>query len=370
MSTGFTQDQEQYMQLALQKAHESIAIADPNPHVGCVIVKNRQIIGSGSTQKAGQAHAEIMALDEAGAAAGGADVYVTLEPCAHQGRTPPCVDALIKARVKRVVIACEDPNPLVAGQSIQKLNAAGIETQVGLFSEEAKLLNRGFIKLMQSGTPFVTAKMGVSVDGRSAIATGDSNWISSAESREHAHQYRSGMSAILSTASTVIADDPRLTARDGDKLYERQPLRIILDAKAQVSLDAKFLQQVGSSLLVVSEEKLIESKRKFYEYRNLEIISSPTIEKRFDLKLLMQVLAKREISNVLLEAGADFQGACIEAGIVDELRVYLAPLLLGQSSFGILQLPQLQSMQKRKTLKLQNVQRINDDVLLTYHFQD
>lgn len=369
MTMVFTQDQQEYMRLALQKASESVASADPNPHVGCVLVKNRQIIGTGATQIVGEAHAEIMALQEAGAAAGGADVYVTLEPCAHHGRTPPCVDALIEAKVKRVVIACEDPNPNVSGKSIEKLKAAGIETQVGLFSDEAKELNRGFIKRMRTGLPFVTAKMGVSVDGRSAIANGDSNWISSAESREHAHQYRSTMSAILTSANTVIADDPRLTARDGDELFTRQPLRIILDVKAQVSPQARLFKQAGNSLLFVRKEDLIETGRNFYEHKNLEVASLPTTGNHFDLNYLMQELAQREINNVLLEAGADFQGSCVAAGIVDELRVYLAPLLLGRSDFGVLQLPILKDMQERKTLKLQDVQRISDDVLLTYHFK-
>lgn len=368
MKSTFTQQDSDYMSLALQKARESAAIADPNPHVGCVLVKNRQIIGSGSTQKVGAAHAEIMALHEAGAAAGGADVYVTLEPCAHQGRTPPCVNSLIENKVKRVVIACEDPNPVVAGKSIAKLKAAGIETLVGLLSNEAKELNRGFIKRMQIGLPFVTAKMGVSIDGRSAIENGDSHWISSDQSRQHAHQYRSTMSAILSTASTVLADDPRLTARDGDVLFPRQPLRIILDVKGEVLPSAQLFQQPGNTLLVVSEENLIETKRNFYEPKNLDIMSSPIIGNHFDLNVLMQKLGRREINNILLEAGADFQGACIAAGIVDELRVYLAPLLLGHSNFGILQLPALKAMQERTLLKLHDLQRINDDVLLTYHF--
>ena len=368
MSTGFTQDQEGYMRLALQKADEASVIADPNPHVGCVLVKNRQIIGTGATQRVGQAHAEIMALQEAGAAAGGAEVYVTLEPCAHQGRTGPCVDALIQAKVKRVVIACKDPNELVAGKSIEKLKAAGIETQVGLFAEEAKLLNRGFLKRMQTGLPFVTAKMGVSIDGRSAIENGDSNWISSKESREHAHKYRSRMSAILSTANTVLADDPRLTARDGDLLFDRQPLRVILDVNSQVSPQAKLFKQPGNTILFVREEDKVETGRNFYEHKNLEVASLPLIGQHFNLKALMQDLGRREINNLLLEAGADFQGACVAAGVVDELRIYLAPLLLGQSNFGIFQLPALKTMQERKTLKLKNVQQIAEDVLLTYHF--
>jgi len=369
MSNTFSQVQQDYMQLALQKARESQTIADPNPHVGCVLVKNRQIIGTGATQRVGEAHAEIMALHEAGAASGGAEAYVTLEPCAHQGRTGPCVDALISAKVKRVIIACEDPNPKVAGKSIEKLKAAGIETQVGLFADQAKLLNRGFMQRMRTGKPFVTAKMGVSVDGRSAIADGNSNWISSLDSRQHAHQYRAKMSAILTTAKTVLADDPRLTARNGDELFERQPLRIVLDPNAQVSPQAKLFQQAGNSLLFVREENLVETGRNFYEHKNLEVAALPVTNNHFDLKVLMQELGQRDINNLLLEAGADFQGACISAGIVNELRVYLAPMLLGQSEYGILQLPALKNMQERKTLNLHDIQRIADDVLLTYHFQ-
>lgn len=368
MSSIITNNDQHWMREALRLAKSAESQADPNPHVGCVIVNNGEIVGSGATLSVGNAHAEVVALQEAGEKAIGATVYVTLEPCAHHGRTPPCVNALIKAKVAKVIIACEDPNPQVAGKGVQMLHSAGIETLLGFISEEAKELNRGFIKRMQTGMPFVTAKMGVSVDGRSAIATGDSNWISNANSRADAHEYRACMSAILSTAKTVLADDPRLTARKGDGYYERQPLRIILDQQSQVPASAKVFHQAGRSLLVVSSEKLGEANDNFSSNSQVDVISCDVVNGHFDLVALMKELGRREINNVLLEAGADFQGACIQSGVVDELRVYLAPILLGQSPFQTLQLPELSDMQARKKLKLMDIKRIDDDVRLTYHF--
>lgn len=357
------------MREALELAQSSAAIADPNPHVGCVLVKNAKMLGAGATQAVGFAHAEVVALAEAGDAADGATAYVTLEPCAHQGRTPPCVNALIKAKVAKVIIACADPNPLVAGKSIEKFRQAGIECETGLLANEAQTLNRGFIKRMHTGVPFVTAKMGVSVDGRSAIATGDSNWISNAQSRADAHQYRSSMSAIVTTANTVLADDPRLTARDQDDLYPRQPLRIVLDAKARVPNSAKVFHQPGNTLLIVAGENLSSAQKQFSDNARVEVMALSADSSHFELHELMQELGRREINNVLLEAGAEFQGQCIAAGIVDELRMYLAPMLLGRSPFGIVQLPELASIQDRQELKLQDVKTIVNDVRLIYHFQ-
>lgn len=369
MSSIITTNDQHWMREALRLAKSAESQADPNPHVGCVIVRNGMLVGSGATRTVGNAHAEVVALQEAGVKAEGATVYVTLEPCAHHGRTPPCVDALIKAKIAKVIIACEDPNTQVAGKGVQMLHSAGIETLLGLISEEASELNRGFIKRMQTGVPFVTAKMGVSVDGRSAIANGDSNWISNSDSRADAHEYRSTMSAILSTAKTVLADDPRLTARKGDDLYKRQPLRIILDPQSKVPARAKVFHETGESLLVVSPEKLNETKSKFSDFTQVECTSSQVVNGHFNLKILMHEFGRREINNLLLEAGADFQGECINAGIVDELRIYIAPLLLGQSPFGALQLPEISNMQERSELHLLDVKRIGDDVRLIYQFK-
>lgn len=368
MSSKITNNQH-WMSQAIALAESAAAQADPNPHVGCVIVKDGELIASGATQPAGHAHAEVVALTKAGTAAAGSSVYVTLEPCAHHGRTPPCVEALVKAKVAKVFIACEDPNPLVAGKGVLLLQEAGIETALGLFANEAKEMNRGFIKRMYTGMPYVTAKMGVSVDGRSAIANGDSNWISNDQSRYDAHVYRASMSAIITTANTVLADDPRLTARNGDELYDRQPLRIVLDPQAKVPTSAKVFHQAGNTLLVVAEEKLHQATQTFSDNEHLEIIASPSENNHFDLTALLQKLGRREINNVLLEAGAEFQGECISAGIVDELRVYLAPFLLGRSNFGALQLPEINTMQARTELILSNVKRIGDDVRLVYHFK-
>ena len=368
MQSQFTPNDERWMREALELAESASMQADPNPHVGCVIVKNAVVVGSGATQVVGQAHAEVVALSKAGDDAKGATAYVTLEPCAHHGRTPPCVDALIAAKLERVVIACTDPNPEVAGKGIAALTDAHIKTDTGLLQSDAETINRGFIKRMQTGRPFVTAKMGVSVDGRSALSNGDSNWISNPESRHDAHAYRARMSAILTTAKTVLSDNPRLTARDGDELYPRQPLRIVLDPQADVSPKAQLFEQPGKNLLIVPEDKLENVQTKFSGLKFVEVIALKLNHGHFELTKLMDELGRREINNLLLEAGAEFQGACIEAGIVDEIRVYLAPVLLGRSDFGVLQLSTIDNMQARKKLHLMEVKRFADDVRLTYQF--
>ena len=359
------------MKYALKLAKTAVCRADPNPHVGCVIVRGDEVLGQGSTQVVGQAHAEQAALQNAkeqGNDVEGSKVYVTLEPCAHYGRTSPCADALINAKVGEVIVATRDPNPRVSGGGIKKLQNAGIAVRVGLFDRRARDLNRGFIQRMKTGKPFVIAKMAVSADGRSALDQGVSSWVSNEESRADVQKLRCTMSAILSTASTVMADNPRLTARDHktNELNQRQPLRVILDPRGELKSEYKTFHERGKVLLVVAQGQYAEAEIEFSKLDNVEIIDLPLKNDVFDLRNVFEQLGQHEINNVLIEAGAQFQGVCVEAGLVDELRVYIAPHLMGGSRFGILELSPLDDMKKRMSLELKDVKRFGQDVRLIY----
>lgn len=360
-----------WMKFALKLAAKAARRADPNPHVGCVIVKGDEILGQGNTQKVGQAHAEQAALSHArelGYDVAGATAYVTLEPCAHYGRTPPCSDALIKAGLTEVVIATRDPNPRVSGGGIEKLRNAGIKVRLGLFHSEAREMNRGFIQRMKTGRPFVIAKMAVSADGRSAIKDGESVWITNDKSRADVHKLRGLMSAVLTTARTVMVDDPRLTARHhkSGKLLTRQPLRVVLDPHAEVRNTAQTFHQPGKVLLFVSPEKRQAAVLEFANLSNVEIVELEANNGQFDLREVFYELGDHEVNNVLIEAGARFQGVCVDSGMVSELRVYIAPHLMGSSDFGILELPALTSMKDRMSLELKDVKKFGQDVRLVY----
>jgi len=360
-----------WMSYALELAAKAMLRADPNPHVGCVIVRGDDILGQGSTQIAGAAHAEQAALfnaNELGNDVTGAKVYVTLEPCAHYGRTSPCAEALINAKVGEVVIATRDPNPRVSGGGIKKLKNAGITVRLGLFHTRARDLNRGFIQRMKSGRPFVIAKMAVSADGRSALEGGISSWVSNSDSRADVQKLRCTMSAILSTAKTVIADNPRLTARDplSDELVDRQPLRVLLDPHGELLNTAKTFHEPGYVLLIVAQEKRAQTDAEFSQLRNVEIIDLPLKDGHFNLREVFEQLGQHEINNVLIEAGARFQGVCVESGLVNELRVYVAPHLMGGSRFGILELSPLNDMKERRNLELRDVKKFGQDVRLIY----
>ncbi len=325
---SFDSQEHLYMQRALELAEQGRYTTRPNPAVGCVIVKNGQIIGEGFHQHAGGPHAEIYALQAAGLAAQGATVYVTLEPCAHFGRTPPCVDALMAAQVARVIIAVLDPNPLVAGQGMARLQAAGIETLIGLEAAKAYQLNRGFLQVMAGGLPYVRLKIAASLDGRTAMASGESKWITSPEARQDVQHLRAKSGAIFTGIQTVLADDPLLTVRlpNPDHAPIVQPLRVVFDRQGRFAVHSR-LAQVPEKLL------LIGNNAGPFEERFTRWPEAPFAT------LLARLRDDYQIYEVLIEAGATLSAAFLEAGLVDELVIYMAPTLLGSQARPMVQLP-------------------------------
>ncbi len=363
----------EYMQHAIRLAKKGLYTTDPNPNVGCVIVKDDTIIGEGWHQRAGEAHAEINALAEAGSQAQNATVYVTLEPCCHTGRTPPCVDALIKAGVKKVFVAMQDPNPLVAGKGLKKLQDAGIETQCGLLSEQAIALNPGFIKRMQSGRPFVRVKLAMSLDGRTAMASGESQWISSEASREDVQHMRAQSSAILTGIDTVLADDPSLNVRLNAKQLKvdrvRQPKRIVLDSQFRMPKNAKIFSVEGECIVYTtvgsgddSQNKKGQNDNDQYPYT---VESCAKIDGKIDLSALMLNLANKEINLLHVEAGSVLCGALLKNGLVDEIIIYIAPHIMGDSAKGLFHLPGLDKMKDRVSLQIKDVRAVGKDIRVT-----
>ncbi len=348
-----------YMQRALALAAKATPNCPPNPAVGCVIVKDQQILGEGFTQETGKAHAEVMALRDAkakGNSVQGATVYVTLEPCAHQGRTPPCAKALIEAKVARVVAALRDPNPLVNGKGLAMLAEAGIEVECGLCEEEAIERNIGFIKRVQTGLPFVRAKMAMSLDGQIALSSGESKWITTEESRKDGHNWRARSGAILTGSGTVTADNPQLNVRLPGA--ERQPLKVIVDSNLTVNPESTIFQ-TGKVLLVCARYDIVRAQ--VYEGLGAEVIELPNSEKRVDLKALMQELGKREINEVHVEAGPRLNGALVQEGLIDEFLVYVAPKFLGKGK-GLLDMTPLHSLADAPKMKIVSVDRLGDDL--------
>ena len=355
-----TQD-EFYMAKAIQLAKRGRYTTAPNPNVGCVLVKNGQIIAEGWHKKAGQGHAEVEALIQV-ANAQGATAYVTLEPCSHHGKTPPCCDALIKAGVSRVVAAMTDPNPLVSGQGLAKLQAAGIEVLCGVLADDAHALNRGFIKRMTEGRPFVRSKLAMSLDGRTAMASGESQWITSAESRADVHKLRAESSAILTGIGTVLADDPSLTARvDFDV---QQPLRVVLDSQLQMPVTAKMATLAGRSIILTCSTDTDKQQR--LQQAGFEVYSLPSQNTRLDLFEVMKFLARHcQVNDLLVEAGAILNGALLEHSLIDEAIIYMASCVLGDQGRGLFHLPSLHTMADKKMLKLRDVRQIGADLKLT-----
>lgn len=349
------------MQLALQLAEKALYITNPNPRVGCVIVREGAVLAQGHTQPAGQAHAEVMALRDAesrGIDIGGATVYVTLEPCSHHGRTPPCTDALIKAGVSRVVAAIGDPNPLVSGEGLARLQAAGIATDVGLLADEAREINIGFFSRMQRGRPWVRMKIAASLDGGTALLNGESQWITSEQARADGHAWRARACAILTGIGTVVKDDPQLTVRAVST--PRQPQRVVLDSGLQISPKARVLEGGGSWVFTTVQDAARESALRD---AGAEIIHLPSNGSKVDLDALMQELGHRQINELHVEAGFKLNGSLLRAGCVDELLVYLAPSLLGPAQ-GLANLPELQTLSGRIPMKFHQVQMIGNDVRL------
>ncbi|WP_284619438.1 bifunctional diaminohydroxyphosphoribosylaminopyrimidine deaminase/5-amino-6-(5-phosphoribosylamino)uracil reductase RibD [Aquabacterium humicola] len=333
---AFTADDESHMRRALALAAEAIGLSDPNPRVGCVIAGDGWTV-EGHTQAAGQAHAEVMALRmarERGLPLAGATAYVTLEPCAHHGRTPPCCDALIAAGLGRVVVALGDPHPQVAGEGLRRLRAAGIHVDTGLFADESRALNVGFLSRIERGRPYVRLKIAGSLDGRSALEDGRSQWITGPEARADGHRWRKRAGAVLSGIGTVLADNPRLDVREVPTAH--QPLRVIVDARLQTPPTARLLDPPGTALIVAAHDQGPAADA--LRARGADVQAVPTTQGRIDLRALMSMLGGRGINELHVEAGPALNGALLAAGLVDELLLYQAPLLIGPGR-GLAALP-------------------------------
>lgn len=349
-----------HMAEALRLAERGLQTTRPNPRVGCVIAQGEEVTGRGWHRRAGQAHAEAIALSEAGAGAVGATAYVTLEPCAHVGRTPPCADALIAAGIERVVIAHGDPFAEVDGRGLAKLRAAGIRVDMGLMRAEARELNRGFFSRIERGRPWVRVKLAMSLDGRTALANGHSQWISGESARRDVQHWRARSCALLTGSGTVLADDPRLTVRsaqgqgDGDFI---PPMRVVLDRELRTPADAHVLDGSTPTLVLHGSH----AKPRDARFERVELRALEYVDDRLDLAEVLSILAAREVNELQVEAGPRLCGALFSAGLVDELLLYVAPVLLGEAAIPLLRLPTLSDMADCWKLKLIDQRMIGDD---------
>jgi diaminohydroxyphosphoribosylaminopyrimidine deaminase/5-amino-6-(5-phosphoribosylamino)uracil reductase len=350
---------------ALQLAGRGLYTTDPNPRVGCVLARGEEVVGEGWHVRAGGPHAEINALRAAGERAVGATAYVTLEPCCHHGRTPPCTDALITAGVQRVVAAMEDPNPRVGGAGLKALQAAGIEVRSGVLAAEAQRLNPGFVMRMRQGRPWVRCKLAMSLDGRTAMASGESRWITGEAARRDAHRWRARSSAVMTGVETVLADDPSLTVRlDPDEAGPwRQPLRVILDTHLRTPPEARLLGMPGETLILTGVPDRYREAQLVRD--GVSVITLSMDGRRLDLAAVMGYLGRMEINEIHLEAGATLSGALLAAGWVDELLVYLAPHLLGDAARGLFTLPGLERMEQRIELSIVDIRAVGRDWRIT-----
>ncbi len=324
--TGPVQTDNDYMGRALELAHEAVGGVSPNPPVGAVLVKDGKVIGEGYTQPPGDDHAEIVALRAAGTSAAGAELYVTLEPCAHHGRTPPCTDALIMAGVSRVHVAALDPNPLTDGGGIRALRGAGIAVDLADAPTEARQLIEAFAKHVTTGLPFVTAKFAASLDGKIATPSGDSRWISSETARRFAHELRAQADAVMIGIGTALADDPRLTVRDAP-LHGDQPLRVVVDSRGRLPVTATMLREEGPTMVAVA--KVVAERRSKLIAAGAEVLEVPGPSGRVDLGGLLSLLGKRDITSVLAEGGGGLLGSLFDAKLVDKVVAVMAPLVIG-----------------------------------------
>ncbi len=397
----FTAQDSVWMAQALRLAERGLYGTSPNPRVGCVLVSGENIVGSGWHQRAGEPHAEVYALREAGKAARGSTAYVTLEPCSHHGRTAPCAEALIEAGVARVVIAVQDPNPQVAGEGIEKLRTAGMVVECGLMEAEARELNAGFFARMTRGTPWLRSKIAMSLDGRTALANGVSQWITGEAARRDVQHWRARSCAVLTGINTVLADDAQLNVRDIDVLTPtrcggasgcgrgeqagactseetaassatalRQPLRVVLDSRLRMPLKARILQNCERGNVLIYTVQHDAGKISALEKAGATVCVMPFGKGQVDLPAVLVDLAKRGCNEVLVEAGSTLNGALLKAGLVDELVLYLAPQLLGDAARGMAQLGELTGLDQRINLKWQDIRQVGNDLRITVKMEE
>ena len=360
----FTPLDQTYMRRALELAERGLYTTTPNPRVGAVAVKDSRIVGEGWHLAAGEAHAEVAAIRNAKEKAGanavkGSTLYVTLEPCSHQGRTPPCADLLIAEGVTRVVAAMEDPNPKVAGQGFAKLRAAGIDVRVGLLESEARELNIGFISRVTRAIPWVRLKVAASLDGKTALANGQSQWITGPEARKDGHAWRARSCAILTGIGTVVEDNPQLNVRD--VVTSRQPLKIIVDSNLHTPLDAKILQE-GRVLIVSATDH--GEQRKLLVDKGFEVLCLPNASGKVDLAALIKELARRDLNEIHVESGFKLNGSMLRENCVDEILIYFAASIIGHSGQGMFNLPELTDLEQRRKLRIHRVNQLGNDLRL------
>ncbi|MFM2446887.1 MAG: hypothetical protein RI936_1334 [Pseudomonadota bacterium] len=348
-----------FMRRALELAERSRLLSAPNPAVGCVLVRDGRVLGEGWTQRAGANHAEIEALQDAranGHDLRGATAYVSLEPCSHYGRTPPCASALVEARIAKLVAAVEDPNPLVAGKGLAMLRDAGIDVRCGLLADDAREANVGFFSRMTRGRPWVRLKIAASLDGKTALANGMSQWITSEAARTDGHAWRARSGAVLTGAGTVQADDPQLNVRLIDA--PRQPLKVLVDSRLETSPQARLFAD-GEVLVACAVND--PARRAALEVAGATVVVLPGANGKVDLAALMQELGRRQVNEVLAEAGFKLNGSLIAAGVIDELLVYLAPMLIGEAT-GMAHLPALAELAQARRLSFRDVRPVGEDI--------
>jgi len=364
-----------YMARALRLAERGLWSTEPNPRVGCVIVRDGEIVGEGWHQIAGEPHAEIHALSMAKEKAAGATCYVTLEPCCHYGRTPPCTNALIKAGITRIVVATTDPNPLVESKGIEQLSKAGITVDTGVLSFEAEQLNLGFFMRMRHNRPYIRCKLAMSLDGRTAMESGESQWITSTDARRDVQCLRARSSAIMTGAGTVLADNPRLIVREEELPCQlqpdkpaivKQPLRVIIDTHLSTPADARMLSMPGKIVIFTASNS--ESVKSMLEKAGAHIIYLPSRDREVDLPTVCQQLAEEyQINELLIETGATLSGAMLRAGLIDELVIYMAPILMGNKARGLFNLPDIERMNQHIPLSIVETRAVGCDWRITAH---
>ncbi len=356
-----------HMAHALRLAECGQYTAHPNPMVGCVLVRDGEIVGEGWHRVAGEAHAEINALNAAGKKARGATAYVTLEPCSHHGKTPPCVDALVEAGVAEVVVGIEDPNPRVNGEGITALADAGIRARVGLMQGEVAKLLRGFISRVTRGKPFVRLKIACSLDGCIAMASGESQWITGTEARADVQRLRARSGAVMTGIGTVLADDPSFTVRDESlDIGDKQPIRVVLDNDLRMPLSAEMLALPGKTLVYCITDK----KQQALEEAGAEVVRVEQNGGQVDAALVFSDLARREVNDVLVEAGPALAGYLMSNGLVDELVIYQSPHIMGSETMGMFRTPLWTELSDRKTLDISDVRRVGADTRITAQVMD